>query len=237
MIKIGISGICGKMGGRIFNLARDDKEFNIVLGLERRGHPQIGGIVEGLEVTNELEKISSCDCLVEFSNPSATLEHINITLNYSKCVVIGTTGFSNEDMSVIRKSAAKIPILMSPNMSIGVNLLFRLVKEAAGILKGYKVYLEEAHHIDKKDAPSGTAKKLADILKEEGFDIKYESIVSIREHEIIGDHSVVFKSNVDQIKLSHSAKTRDIFARGALRAVKWIVGKKPGFYSMEDVLF
>ena len=237
MINLGISGVCGRMGSRILNLAKADKEFNVVLGLEKDNHPRIGEVVDGIEVTNYTEKISSCDCLIEFSSPQATLAHINTALKYKKCVVIGTTGFNEEDISVIRKSSSKIPILISPNMSVGVNVLFKLVKEAGKILKNYKIYMEEAHHIHKKDAPSGTAKKLADILNKEGFGIKYENIVSIREDEIVGDHSVVFKSDVDQIELSHSAKTRDIFAQGALTAAKWIINKSKGLYSMDDVLF
>jgi len=237
MINLGISGVCGRMGSRILNLAKADKEFNVVLGLEKDNHPRIGEVVDGIEVTNYTEKISSCDCLIEFSSPQATLAHINTALEYKKCVVIGTTGFNEEDISVIRESSSKIPILISPNMSVGVNVLFKLVKEAGKILKNYKIYMEEAHHIHKKDAPSGTAKKLADILNKEGFGIKYENIVSIREDEIVGDHSVVFKSDVDQIELSHSAKTRDIFAQGALTAAKWIINKSKGLYSMDDVLF
>ena len=237
MINLGISGVCGRMGGRILSLAKADKEFNVVVGLEKEGHSRIGDTVEGLEVISDTEKISLCDCLIEFSNPQATLEHANIALKYNKCVVIGTTGFSEEDMSVIREIASKVPVLISPNMSIGVNVMFRIVKEAGAALKGYNIYMEEAHHIHKKDAPSGTAKKLVDILNQEGFDIKYDNIVSIREDEIIGDHSVVFKSDVDQIELSHSAKTRDIFAQGALTAAKWIVNKPSGLYSMDNVLF
>jgi len=237
MVNLGISGVCGRMGDRILNLAKNDKKFNVIFGLEKKGHPQIGEVIEGIEVTDDMENISSCDCLIEFSSPSATLEHISTVLKYNKCIVIGTTGFSKEDMSVIEESAAKVPIFISPNMSIGVNVLFRIVKEAASVLKNYKIYIEEAHHVHKKDAPSGTAKKLADILNEEGFNIKYENIISIREDEIVGDHSVVFKSEVDHMELSHSAKTRDIFAQGALTAAKWIVSKPNGLYSMDDVLF
>jgi len=237
MINLGISGICGRMGDRILNLAKADKEFNIIVGLERKDHPRIGETIEKVEVTSDAEKISLCDCLIEFSTPSATLMHIDVALKYKKCVVVGTTGFSKEDIAVIKKSSANIPILISPNMSIGVNVLFRIVNQAAGVLKNYKIYMEEAHHIHKKDAPSGTAKKLADILNKQGFSVKYEDIISIREDEIVGDHSVVFKSELDQIELSHSAKTRDIFAQGALAAAKWIINKPKGLYSMDDVLF
>jgi 4-hydroxy-tetrahydrodipicolinate reductase len=122
-------------------------------------------------------------------------------------------------------------------MSIGVNVLFRLIKEAANMLKTYNVFVEEAHHIHKKDSPSGTAKKIVSLLNQAGFSISNDKVEAIREGEIIGDHSVVFRSDVDEIEVSHSAKTRDIFAQGALFAAKKMVSKKPGFYSMEDLLF
>lgn len=237
MIKIGISGVCGRMGKRILHLASHNSEFNIVFGLENKDHPDVGRNLEKVIVTCDPEEIKNCDCLIEFSTSQATLDHLPHLVKYGKCAVIGTTGFTEEMLLSIKKAAKKIPIVFSPNMSVGVNLLFRLVREAAKILKDYKLYLEEAHHIHKKDAPSGTAKRIAQILIEEGFCVKIEDIVSVREDEIIGDHSVVFKSDVDDIELSHSAKTRDIFAKGAIIAAKWIIDKKSGFYSMDDVLF
>ncbi len=150
-------------------------------------------------------------------------------------MVIGTTGLTDAQTKEIEVAANKLPIVFSTNMSIGVNLLFKLVKEtAAKLSKDYSVRIIEAHHIHKKDAPSGTAKHLAAIVGNTGF--KVADIKSIREGEIIGDHEVVFDSGVDTIRLSHSAKTRDIFAKGALAAAKWLVKKKPGLYSMQDVL-
>ncbi len=237
MIRVGISGICGKMGRRILSLSNKDKDIEIVVGLEKSGHKDVGSVIEGVEVTDKLVGLERCDCLIEFSTPSATLEHLKYLVTLKKPAVVGTTGFSGDGISQISKMAEKIPIVFSPNMSIGVNLIFRLVQEAAKVLKGYKVYIEEAHHIHKKDAPSGTAKKIADILNQEGFGIRYEDIVSIREDEIVGDHSIIFKSDVDEVELSHSAKTRDIFAQGALRAAKWVVGRSAGLYSMNEVLF
>jgi 4-hydroxy-tetrahydrodipicolinate reductase len=237
MVKLGISGICGRMGRRILNLAKADQEFEIVLGLERRGHPDIGKMIEGVEIISEPGTIKSCDCLIEFSSPQASLEHLSHLVRFKKCTVIGTTGFTREEVEEIKNAALSIPIVFSPNMSVGVNLLFKLIRQSANILKDYAVYIEEAHHIHKKDAPSGTAKKIANILNEEGFSIKIEDIKAIREDEIVGDHKIVFESDVDRLELFHSAKTRDIFVKGALLAAKWIVDKKPGLYSMDDVLF
>lgn len=237
MIKIGVSGALGRMGRRVINLAKNEKDLEVVFGLERKGHPQIGEIFEGVKIVENPEEIKKCDCLVEFSAPEATLEHLPYLVKFKKPAVIGTTGFSQREIEKIKEASQDIGIVFSPNMSISVNLFFKLIKEAAKILKGYKVYIEEAHHIHKKDAPSGTAKKIAEILNEYGFGIKIEDIKAIREDEITGDHKVIFESNFDKLELFHSAKTRDIFAQGALLAARWIVEKEAGLYSMEDVLF
>ncbi|MDP2923302.1 MAG: 4-hydroxy-tetrahydrodipicolinate reductase [Candidatus Omnitrophota bacterium] len=236
MIKLGISGFCGKMGQRISALAIKDKSFKVVLGLERKDYPQVGQIVGGINISANQEDLKKCDCIIDFTVVSATLELLPYLVKYRKCTVIGTTGLDEAAQAKIKEAAKKIPIVFSPNMSIGVNLLFRLVGMSAKILQGYKVYIEEAHHIHKKDAPSGTAKKIAQIINQEGFNIKTEDVKAIREGEIVGDHRIVFESDVDKIELFHSAKTRDIFAKGALLAAKWIVGKKPGLYSMDDIL-
>jgi len=237
MIKIGVSGALGRMGKRVINLAKNEKDLEVVFGLEKKGHPQIGKIFEGVKIVENPEEIEKCDCLVEFSTPKATLEHLSYLVKFKRPAVIGTTGFSQEEIEKIKEASQDIGIVFSPNMSISVNLFFKLIKEAAKILKGYKVYIEEAHHVHKKDAPSGTAKKIAEILNKYGFGIKIEDIKAIREDEITGDHKVIFESNFDKLELFHSAKTRDIFAQGALLAARWIVEKEAGLYSMEDVLF
>ena len=122
-------------------------------------------------------------------------------------------------------------------MSVGVNLLFRLIKDAAVTLNGYTAEIEEAHHIHKKDSPSGTAKRIMDVINEQNFNIKVEEIKAIRDGEIIGDHKVVFDSIDDRIEIIHKAKNRDIFAKGAVIAAKWIANKDKGLYSMDNVLF
>lgn len=236
MIKLAISGCCGKMGTRILNLALQGKSFSVVCALEKKGHPLIGKKISNLEVCDDIEKIKGADVLVEFTTPESTIEHLDICVKYNKPMVIGTTGLSQEQQDKIKIASKKIPIVFSPNMSIGVNFLFKLVRESAQKLsKDYKVLITEAHHIHKKDKPSGTAKKLAQIIKEwRGEDV--EEIRSIREDEIIGDHEVIFDSEYDTIKLSHSAKSRDIFAKGALAAAQLVVNKKNGIFGMEDIL-
>jgi len=237
MVKVIVSGACGKMGRRIIQLAKGDSQIDLIAGLEHEGHPDVGKEVEGVKIIGDYSQIKSCDCLIDFSAPVATMAHIPHLIKFKKPVVVGTTGLAPDQQKVIQEASKAIAIVFSPNMSIGVNLLFRLVKMAGSVLKNYKIYIEEAHHIHKKDAPSGTAKRIAQILNEEGFSIKTEDIKAIREDEIIGDHRIVFESGMDKIELFHSAKTRDIFAQGAVRASKWVAGKKSGLYSMDEVLF
>jgi len=224
------------MGARILNIAQSDKEVKVVMGLEAAGHPSVGSRIGDGEVTDNRDDISHADVVIDFTVPEATMEHLKAAVRHGKAVVIGTTGLSEEQAAIVREASAKIPIVFSPNMSIGVNLLFRLVREAAQKLsKDYAVRMVEAHHIHKKDSPSGTAKRLAQIIKEASMR-EVDDIRSIREGEIVGDHKVTFESPYDVIELSHSAKTRDIFAKGAVAAAKFVFGKKPGLYDMQDVL-
>ncbi|MBU1112728.1 MAG: 4-hydroxy-tetrahydrodipicolinate reductase [Candidatus Omnitrophica bacterium] len=237
MIKLGISGFCGKMGQRIVALAKDDKNLKIIFGLEDKNHPQIGKMVEGVKVTADRSQIKDCDCLIDFSSPQALPENIRCLRQFKKTAVIGTTGLNQDDLAIIKDAAKDIAVVFSPNMSIGVNVLFRLLKEASKALKGYAAAIEETHHIHKKDSPSGTAKEIARIINQYGFEIKTEDIGSKRQGEVVGDHKVIFASQVDRLELFHSAKTRDIFVQGALAAASWVVNKPAGLYSIEDVLF
>jgi len=236
MIKLTISGAGGKMGKRIIALAREDDNFEVVCALEYEGHPEIGAFVrDGVTLTSDAPDIKNCDVLIEFSSPLATVSHLDIAADLSKKIVIGTTGLSKDDTDKITRASKKTAIVFSPNMSVGVNILFDLLKRAMDkISAGYNIDITEAHHVHKKDAPSGTAKELARIVELSGK--KVSNIESIREDEIVGDHKIVLSSDVDTITLTHSAKTRDIFAGGALVAAKWISDKKNGLYGMDNVL-
>ena len=141
MIRIGVSGALGKMGKRVINLAKNEGDLELVFGLEKKGHPKIGDIFEGVKIVEDPKEIEKCDCLIEFSTPEATLEHLPYLVKFKKSAVIGTTGFSQEEIEKIKEASKKIGIVFSPNMSISVNLFFKLIKEAAKILKGYKVYI------------------------------------------------------------------------------------------------
>lgn len=237
MIKLAVSGSCGRMGKRIIALAKQDKGIKLTAALERKDHPEIGKIIDGVKISANVNEIKNADCLIDFTSPDATLKNLESAVKFKKPIVIGTTGITDEQKTKITECAKTIPIVFAPNMSIGVNIVFKLLKSAAEKLAGnYTAGMKEAHHVHKKDAPSGTAKKMAQILRDAGVGIENEDIKSIREGEVIGDHEVVFESDVDKITISHSAKTRDIFAEGALSAAKWIINKPAGLYSMQDVI-
>ncbi len=255
MVKIIISGVCGKMGSKILELATQDKEIEVVAGLEVNTHPMIGKRFQPLniDVESNLEKIiDKTDVLIEFTNPQATIEHIKIIEKFKKASVIGTTGLSEEQISIIKNTSQKIPIVFSPNMSIGVNLLFKISEEVAKILHNYDVEIVEAHHNKKRDAPSGTALKLVEKIKiakqtklKEIYGREGQTgprkpneigIFAVRAGDIVGEHTVIFAGTGERIELIHRAHSRDTFASGALLAAKWIVNKKPGLYEMMDVL-
>ncbi len=222
MIKICVSGSEGKMGSRIIDLAKEDPELEVAAGFDVGGNAELG--------------IKDCECLIDFTTPLATMEHLALCEELKKPVVIGTTGLSEEEKAKIKEASAHIPVVFSSNMSVGVNLLFKLVEEASKVLgEDYEVNIVEAHHAEKKDAPSGTAKEIEGIVKNARGNIDVH-IDSVREGEIVGEHTITFESDADLLEITHSAKTRDIFAKGALKAAKFIAGKKNGLYSMKDVL-
>lgn len=213
-------------------------------------------IVAGLDQGDDLTKeIGACDAVVDFSHPSATNEICRVCLGAGKPLVIGTTGHSNEERTVLEKTSKSLPVVFSPNFSVGVNALFWLTRKAAEMLgKDFDLEIVETHHRSKKDAPSGTAKKLAEILCEvrkldyaknvvhgrEGLIGERSAaeigVHSIRGGDVVGDHTVMFAGPGERLELTHKASSRETFAAGALRAARWIVGRPPGLYDMEDVL-
>ncbi|GAB5047407.1 4-hydroxy-tetrahydrodipicolinate reductase [Thermodesulfovibrio sp. TK110] len=264
MIKITVCGAAGRMGSRIIALSKDYQEIQVVGAVESKNNPKLGidaGVVAGLgeigvKIVDDIEKvIDNTDIVLHFTNPEATLEHLEIVKKYKKSMVIGTTGFSNEQLTMIKEAAKEIPVVLSPNMSIGVNLLFKILKDVAKVLgDDYDVEIVEAHHRMKKDAPSGTAIKMAKVIAEalgRDFDEvavyarkgiigertrKEIGIQTVRAGDIVGEHTVIFGGLGERIEIVHKASSRDTFARGALRAVIWLHGKPAGLYDMGDVL-
>ena len=235
MIKLGVLGAGGRMGRRIIELALDDKEFEVTLALEKRGHPLSGSSIHKVKISSATDGIFLVDVVIDFTLAQATIENLDYVLKYKKPLVLGTTGFSQEQVNKIGESAKDIPIVFSPNMSIGVNLVFSLAGEIAKKLgERYDIEIVEAHHKAKKDAPSGTARELAKLIADEtGRNVP---VHSLRAGDIVGDHTVIYAGNGERIEIKHQAHSRDVFALGALRAAKWIAGRPAGLYSMQDVL-
>ena len=264
MVKLIVSGVLGRMGRRIARLSLEDSGIELSGGIEVSGHEGIGkdlGVLLGLEekgirVSDNLEKIiSRGDVIVDFSGPEVTLNHLRLAAKEKKGMVIGTTGFTEEEKKIIARHSGEIPVVYAPNMSVGMNLLFKLTEEAAGVVGGeYDLEIVEAHHRHKKDSPSGTALQLAAILArvtgrklEEVATFGRKGLTGLRPQEsigihavrggdIVGEHTVIMAGEGERIELVHKASSRDAFARGAIKAVKFVADKPPGLYDMGDVL-
>jgi 4-hydroxy-tetrahydrodipicolinate reductase len=236
MIKLAVSGCQGRMGQRITTLALADKVFKISALLENKNRPDVPLLSHNIPVNFEDAALKGSDVLIEFTTPEATILHLKACRKYRVNMVIGTTGLTHAQITQIKKASSGIAIVFSSNMSVGVNLVFGLIRQASRITgKGYAMTLSETHHVHKKDAPSGTAKTMADIA--EAFSkSKVKDIESNREGEVIGDHTISFESPGDLISIHHHAKTRDIFAEGSLVAAKFLSKKKKGLFNMQDVL-
>jgi 4-hydroxy-tetrahydrodipicolinate reductase len=235
MIKLGITGACGKMGRRIFELAGYDKDFEVALVLEKKGTPLIGKDLGRIKVSSTLDGMFLIDVLVDFTLPEATETHLDYVAKYKKALVLGTTGLSDALKNKVEEVARVVPVVFTPNMSVGMNVLFSTLGEIAQKLgPDYSVEIVEAHHKAKKDAPSGTAKRIAEVITQ--VTKKEIPMHSIRLGDIFGDHTIVFCGNSERIEIKHQAHSRDLFVVGALKAAKWVFGKPAGLYSMQDVL-
>ena len=222
-VRVLLIGAAGRMGKTIVDLARTDREIDIIAECD------LGDPIESA--------MQDCDVAIDFSHADAITEICRAALHCNKPLVIGTTGHSQEQRRTIEDTARSIPIVCASNFSIGVNVLFWLTRKAAERFgDDFSAEIVETHHKTKKDAPSGTAKTLADILIAAQVIEDEVPIQSIREGDVVGEHTVIFSGPAERLELTHRAASREIFARGALRAAKWIMGKPPGLYSMQDVL-
>ncbi|MDD4894268.1 MAG: 4-hydroxy-tetrahydrodipicolinate reductase [Candidatus Omnitrophica bacterium] len=235
MIKLGIAGVCGKMGRRIFEFASGDKDFDITLALEKKGTPVIGKELGKIKVSSSPDGLFLIDVFVDLTAPEATEANLDYVARYKKALVLGTTGLNEAQLRKVEDVSKIVPIVFSPNMAIGVNVLFSILPEIAKRLgPDYSIEIVEAHHKTKKDAPSGTAKKIGQVLADATG--KAIPTHAIRLGDIVGDHTVIFCGNSERIEIKHQAHSRDLFALGALKAAKWVMGKPAGLYSMQDVL-
>ncbi len=222
-VRVLLIGAAGRMGKTIVDLAKDDPKIDVAARCD------LGDSIE--------PAMKNCDVVIDFSQADAIAEICRVGLKHHKPLVIGTTGQSKEQRRIIEETAQSLPMVFASNFSIGVNVLFWLTRKAAEQLgSDFDAEIVETHHKMKKDAPSGTAKTLAEVLKAAKKTQPEIPIQSIREGDVVGEHTVIFNGPAERLELSHRAASREIFARGALRAAKWIIGRPPGLYSMQDVL-
>jgi len=207
----------------------------VSLALERKGIPQIGKEIGKIKISSNSDGLFLVDVFVDFTTPEATETNLDYAAKYNKAIVLGTTGLNDAQIKKVEEVARVIPVVFSVNMSVGVNVLFGILPQIIKRLgPDYSIEIVEAHHKAKKDAPSGTAKKMAEILADTA---KREiPIHSVRLGDIVGDHTIIFCGNSERIEIKHQAHSRDLFAVGALKAARWIFGKPAGLYSMQDVL-
>lgn len=264
MIKAIVAGCAGRMSGRIISLIQKTDDIILAAGFERGDHPSVGrdigevlGIGKlGTQIAKDIQEvISEGDVIIDFTHHEASLNNLRVAVEYGKPIVIGTTGFNQNEMEEIAGLARKTPCVLAPNMSAGVNVMFKMVKEIAAILgEDFDVEIMETHHRFKKDAPSGTALKLAHILatslnrdldqvavyERKGIIGERRSdeigIQVFRAGDIVGEHTILFGGIGERIEFTHRAHSRDCFAKGALRATRWIINQKNGLYDMQDVL-
>lgn len=259
--KLIVVGAAGRMGSTILSLAKDAGLFRIIAAIERKNHPDIGkdaGLVTAVGPINvKLDSIypAGADVAIDFSTPPTADKTIDYCLENGAALVLGTTGLSAEQHQNLKAASEKIPVIYGTNMSVGMNVLFSLVGKVASMLgEEYDIEIIEQHHRFKKDAPSGSSLTLAENICKatdrrfpdclahgrSGKDAAREKgtigIHAIRAGDITGRHEVIFGTLGETLALTHTAHSRDTFARGALRAAKWLVGKKPGSYSMPDCL-
>ena len=264
MIDVVVAGAAGRMGSRVVACLRDAADLRLVAALEAAGHPALGrdaGDVAGVGSAG-VPLIADADAaivrdrvLVEFSVPDPTLQHLRRAAATGAHAVIGTTGFAAPQRDEIAALARRTAIMLSPNMSVGVTLALQVLATMAKALgDDYDVEITEIHHRFKKDAPSGTALRMAEVVAEAlGRDLtavgvygrqgqpgerttKEIGVMSLRSGDVVGEHTVSFGTLGERLELTHRAHNRDTFARGALRAVRWIATRPPGLYSMQDVL-
>jgi 4-hydroxy-tetrahydrodipicolinate reductase len=239
MIRLAITGSLGRMGQKIYDLAKKDKRFTVVALFEHSDHPRVNTRVDDLTIISDLSCLKDrADVLIDFTTPEATMQNINACEKYKIPIVIGTTGLSADQINIVHQVAQSIPVIYGTNMSVGVNVLFKAVELISKKLKNISdITVYEEHHIHKKDAPSGTAKTLAQIAEKTSGQKTRFAPEPLRQGEIIGNHKITFETNFDTLKLYHSAKDRAMFALGAIEAAAFLTkNQTPGLYSMQQVL-
>ncbi|WP_423597566.1 4-hydroxy-tetrahydrodipicolinate reductase [Roseateles sp. MS654] len=262
-LRIAITGASGRMGRMLIEavLAADDLE--LAAALDRDGSPSLGqdagaflGQTTGVAITSDVKAgLSKADVLIDFTRPEGTMAHLALCAELGVRTVIGTTGFSPDDKARIGEYAQRAAVMMAPNMSVGVNVVLKLLAQASKALaQGYDIEIVEAHHRHKVDAPSGTALKMGEVVAEAlGRDLKTCAVygregvtgerdpstigfATVRGGDVIGDHTVMYLGIGERIEISHKASSRATFAQGSLRAARFLGERKTGLFDMNDVL-
>ena len=262
-IKIAVVGASGRMGRMIIESALKDASVRLVAAIDQPGTSAIGkdagelvGQPCGVMVTSDVEAgIALADCLIDFTRPEGTLHHLSICRRHHVGMVIGTTGFDAAGKAAIAEAGKEIPVVFAPNMSVGVNVVFKLLDMASRIMnEGYDIEIVEAHHRHKIDAPSGTALRMGEVVAQAlGRDLKECAIygregvtgerdpstigfATVRGGDIVGDHTVMYCGTGERVEISHKAGSRMPYALGSLRAARFLAGKQNGQFDMQDVL-
>ncbi len=248
MKKIIISGCNGRMGRVVTDLCSADPTLEIVAGIDPTGTK----LSDYPVYAHPMEYTGACDCIIDFSSPAALDGLLSFCSAHKCAIVLATTGYSESQLEQIHSASKEIAIFRSANMSLGINLLISLVKQAAQVLEDFDIEIVERHHNKKLDAPSGTALMLADAAAQAvSYDPEYVyqrqsvrkqrdpkeiGISAVRGGTIVGDHEVIFAGRDEVIELRHSAASREVFASGAVRAAAFLIGKGPGMYNMENLI-
>ena len=246
MLKVIVSGAAGRMGRSLVLGVQESKEFTLFGALESEGNESLGldaGELAGIGKSgvllspSDVSLIGQADVMIDFSSPAASISNAEICAEFGTALVIGTTGIGPEQEDGLRKWAKKIPIFMSPNMSLGMSMLYRLVESAVSTLgKDFDVEILEAHHSGKKDAPSGTALRLGEVVAAARAVDLQEKAVFNRSGDIAGDHTVILAGEGERLELTHRAHDRRNFVHGALLAASFVCANPPGLYGMSDLL-
>lgn len=233
MIGVVVAGAMGRMGQIIARLCAEAPDIELRGLVDQPSHPAIGTQIHDVPLVGELKSVlRNADVLIDFSSPAASVVAAEACAHARVAAVFGTTGLDNAQQAAIAQASQDVPIVFAPNMSTGVNVTYRLVAEARRWLgSDYKPAIFEAHHRWKKDAPSGTALRLRELAGCESDDV-----VAIRGGDVVGEHTVFFLGDGERIEITHRATGREAFARGALRAARWVAGRPAGLYGMFDVL-
>ncbi|MCH8845954.1 MAG: 4-hydroxy-tetrahydrodipicolinate reductase [Proteobacteria bacterium] len=263
-VRVGVCGAAGRMGKTILEVCNETDNVEIAAAIEYKGSSMIGldageqaGIGKiGVEITDDIAKVSDqIDVLIDFTIASSLTENLEKCHAAGKCMVIGTTGLDDEQKELINKMAKDIAIVFAPNMSIGVNLCLKLLEMAAQVIgEESDIEIIEAHHRHKKDAPSGTALRMGEVIADTlGRNLKECAVygregvtgerdkntigfATIRAGDIVGEHTVMFASAGERVEITHKATSRKTFASGAVRAAQWLAEKDKGLFDMQDVL-